>query len=262
MLDVTRYDEEALDALLAQVAVENVWGIGSKYALFLQNHGIRTAKALKDADEKWIRRFLTVVGERLVLELRGTSCLPLETHQAPKKMIIRAKSFGKEVTEFAEIAEALTTYTARAAEALREQESVAGIVSVFLHTNYFNPNLPRYANSFTLSLPFPTAFTPELMQYALKGLHAIYRTGYRYKKVGIQLGKITPNVAQPDLFGDNTLDERTRQDWLMFIIDALNRIYGRDTVFFAVQGVTRSWSIRRLHLSQRFTTSWDELLTI
>jgi DNA polymerase V len=262
VLDITGYDREALDSLLAQVAIEDVWGIGSKYALFLQNHGLRNAKALKDADQKWIRRFLTVVGERIVLELRGTSCFPLETQRAPKKTIVRAKSFGREVTELAEVAEALATYTARAAETLREQESVAGTLSVFLQTTTFNPNIPRYSNSFTLSLPFPTAFTPALLYHALQGLNAIYRTGYRYKKVGVQLGKITPNAVQPDLFGDHTLDERSRQDRLMFIVDALNRIYGKDTLFFAMQGVTRPWSLRRLHLSQRFTTSWDELLTI
>ena len=126
----------------------------------------------------------------------------------------------------------------------------------------FNPNIPRYANSFAVSLPFPTAFTPALISYGLEALNAMYRPGYRYKKVGVQIGKITPNVAQPDFFGDNTLDERIREDRLMFIVDALNRIYGRDTLFFAVQGVNRTWGIRRLHLSQRFTTSWDELLTI
>src|SRR5207245_1431602 len=79
VLDLTVLSDAVLDELLAQVAVEDVWGIGRKYTQFLNNYGILTAKDLKDADTKWIRRYLTVMGERIVFELRGTSCFPLET---------------------------------------------------------------------------------------------------------------------------------------------------------------------------------------
>ena len=50
--------------LLSQVAIGDVWGIGRKYATFLQNYGIMTAKDLKYADEHWIRKYLTVTGHR------------------------------------------------------------------------------------------------------------------------------------------------------------------------------------------------------
>ena len=75
--------------------------------------------------------------------------------------------------------------------------------------------------------------------------------------------KITPQSAlQPDLFGDFSLTEQYRQARLMLVVDAINRIYGRDTLFFAIQGITRTWRMRQFKLSQRFTTKWSEILTI
>ncbi len=159
--------------------------------------------------------------------------------------------------------EAVSTYTARAAEKLREQESLASRITVFLRTNAFHEDAPQYSNSFTLDLPHPTAFTPELFQYALFALHAIYKEGHSYKKAGVELSRITPMpVVQPDLFGEVTLSEHNRQARFMSIVDALNRIYGRDTLFFAVQGIARSWKMRQAMLSGRYTTRWDELVVV
>src|SRR5438067_781590 len=121
------------------------------------------------ADEKWIRRHLTVTGERIVLELRGISCIPIETEQPPKQGIMCAKTFGREVTSREELEEAVATYTARVAEKLRQQDSLAGALTVFIRTNTFNTNIPQYSNSFTIQLPYPTAFTPDLIAHALKG---------------------------------------------------------------------------------------------
>jgi DNA polymerase V len=263
VLDLTTLSEQELDALLAQVEIEDVWGIGRKYALFLNNYGITTAKELKYADEKWIRRYLTVTGERIVLEFRGISCIPLEMERPPKQGIMCAKTFGKDITKLEEMQEAVATYAARAAEKLREQDSLASCLTVFIKTNSFKKDLPQYANSFTVHFAHPTAFTPEIVKYALAGLKAMYKDGYRYKKAGISLTKITPQRSiQPDLFGDFSLTKHYREARLMAIVDAINSIYGRDTLIFAIQGVTRSWKMKQLKLSSHFTTKWSEILTV
>jgi DNA polymerase V len=263
VLDITGHSEEELDALLAQVAIEDVWGIGQKYALFLSNYGVFTAKDLKYADQKWIRRHLTVIGERLVLELRGTMCMPLETERPPKKGIMCAKTFGKEITSLDELTEAVACYTARAAEKLRLQDSLTASLTVFIRTNSFNADMPQYSNSMSIDMPYPTAFTPQLIAYALQGVNAMYREGYRYKKCGVYLSKITPlDAVQIDLFGAYSATEHLRQGRLMSIVDTLNRIYGRDTLFFAAQGLTRRWTMRQLRLSAHFTTQWSEIVMV
>jgi len=263
VLDLTSFAQEQLDKALASIAIEDIWGIGPKYARFLRNYGIDTAKDLRDTDERWIRKHLTVVGARIQTELRGTSCIPLEIKRPPKQQIICSRSFGKEVESEEELQEAVSTYIARAAEKLREQESLCGRISVFIRTNGFDDDAPQYTNEFTIDLLYPTAFTPELIKQALAGLHAMYRPGYRYKKAGVSLSKITPQpVVQPDLFGEISLSEHYRQDHLMAIVDALNRIFGRETLFFAAQGIARNWKMRQFRLSSHYTTRWDELVLV
>jgi DNA polymerase V len=158
----------------------------------LPNYGITTAKELKYADEKWIRKYLTVTGARIVLELRGISCIPLESERPPKQGIMCAKTFGREITKVEEMQEAITTYTARAAEKLREQDSLTTSITVFIRTNSFKKNVEQYSNSFTIHFSHPTAYTPEIFKNALEGLKAIFRPGYSYYKAGVYLTKITP----------------------------------------------------------------------
>ena len=94
VLDLTQLTSDQLDEVLSRVAIEDVWGIGPKYARFLGNYGIETEKDLRDADERWIRKYLTVVGARIQMELRGTSCIPLEIKRPPKQNIICSKSLS------------------------------------------------------------------------------------------------------------------------------------------------------------------------
>ena len=75
-----------------------------------RNYGIFSAKDLKHADERWIKRYLTVVGAWILAELKGMSCLPLEEQRPPKKQIICAKSFGREITGGTELEEAVANY--------------------------------------------------------------------------------------------------------------------------------------------------------
>ncbi len=263
VLDLTRLSDQEIDEILARVTIEDVWGIGPKYALFLRNYGISTAKDLKYADEKWVRRHLTVTGARIVFELRGIACIPLEEERPPKQGIMCAKTFGREITSLEEMQEAITTYAARAVEKLRDQDSLTSCLTIFIKTNPFQKNSEQYSNSFTMNIPHPTAFTPDILKYALEGLSVMYREGYRYYKAGVYLTKLSPQSSiQPDLFGEFSLSQHYKQAHLMAIVDAINKIYGRDTLIFAIQGITRSWKMRQLRLSSHFTTNWSEILTI
>jgi DNA polymerase V len=266
VVDLTRLSALEMDEALARVAIEDVWGIGTKYASFLRNYGsIGTARDLKYADARWIQKYLTVVGARIQLELQGISCMPLETKRPLRQQIMNARSFGQPIITVEEMEEAVSCYVAATAEKLRKQASMAARLTVFIRTDGFDENAPQYTNSFTIDLPHPTAFTPELIKQAIAGLHAIYQKGFRYKKAGIILSKIIPlPVIQLDLFQEITVSKHFREMRLMMIVDALNseEIFGRGTIFFAAQGTTRRWKMRQEHLSGHFTTRWEELLTI
>jgi DNA polymerase V len=263
VLVLTSRSEFEMDMFLSNVSIEDVWGIGPRYARFLHEKGIISAKHLKYANPYWIRKHLTVVGERTVLELRGISCIPLETKPRPRKGIMSSKTFGRPIENLKELEEAVSTYAARAAEKLRSQESVAGCISVFIHTNYFQKDTPQHANSAARSIVFPTAFTPELIGYALTLLRNIYKPGYKYRKAGVYLTRITPaEHIQFDLFGDFSLTQHEKKTRLMRAVDRINRLWGNDTILFGAQGLTHAWQMRQERRSPRYTTRWDEIFSV
>lgn len=266
VVDITAYSEGELDTLLSRVELEDIWGIGPRKGAFLRQNGYSSALDLKKAPDQWVKKHLTITGLRTVYELRGISCLPLELAPPSKKAIASAKTFGRPVEHVEELKEAVATYLARAAEKLRAQNSAASMLQVFVRTNHFHEDEPRYASSATLRLPTPTAYTPELVHYANHLVGKIYREGYRYSKAGIMLTDFVSDKAlQLKLFSGSPqfqLGDRARQQKLMEALDKLNGKWGRDSVRLGASGLTRDWKSRQSNISERFTTRWDELLTV
>jgi DNA polymerase V len=250
--------EEDVDTALAGIEIREVWGVGPRWAKWLEEHGITTALDLKRADPKAIRRKMTVVGERLVYELNGRSCLPLELVAPPRQGLTVSRSFGQTLTRLGPIKEALVQFVGRATEKLRRQQLMEAQVMVFVTTNRFSSTQPFYANSATVTLPYPTDFTPDLIEAAMQLLEKLYRPGFHYQKCGVILLDLSPVMrVQADLF--DTRDRR-REAWLMRALDALNTDYGARTVRIGNTGGSRpAWAMRQAFRSPRYTTNWKEL---
>jgi DNA polymerase V len=254
VFDLTAYQDRG--ALLAETAVEHIWGIGPNSARLLTQHGIKTALALREADEHWIRRRMGVVGARIVKELRGVSCLALEDCPPPKQGITVSRSFGRSVTTLAEMKEAVAFYTGRAAEKLREERLAVTVLTVFLTTNAFKDE-PQYSNAVTVKLPVGSESTSDLLRYALSGIERIFREGYRYKKAGIMLTALVPaSQIQGDLFDQ---PDRERSSTLMRVLDRLNDHMGAGTLRYAAEGITKRWKARFERRSPAYTTNWRDL---
>jgi len=263
VLSIVTLPAEDIDTFLAQISVDDVWGIGAHFAIALNAMGIYTARQLKDADMFVLKRRLNVTVQRTVLELRGVSCLPLEPHSKRKQHIASAKTFSRPVETLDDLSQAIATYTARAAEKLRSERSLAGSISVFITTNRFKKQDPQYSHSASRTLHLSTAFTPTLMRAALDALRSIYREGYSYKKAGVLLSDIHPQEhLQFDLFGAFSLAQHHQHTRLMHAIDVINRLWGQDTIFFGAQGLVRTWQMRQERRSPRYTTRWQELLEV
>lgn len=93
--------------LLKKLPVSEVWGVGRKVAAKLLALGIVTAWDLREADLKYLRERFSVVLARTVLELQGTPCIELDDLTTPKKNIMTSRSFGKAVTLYADLQEAI-----------------------------------------------------------------------------------------------------------------------------------------------------------
>jgi DNA polymerase V len=245
---------------LSSFKVEDIWGIGRRYASFLKSRGIDTALKLAQCDDQWVQKNLTIVGLRLVQELRGIPCLSLDPAAPPKKAICSSRSFSFLVESFDDLREALADYASNAAHKLRKQKSAASAITAFVSTNPFKDE-PQYSNSATVIFSVPTNFTPQIIGASEKILAAIYRKGFRYKKAGVILsGIISDNSRQTDLFAPaGSLEHHDR---ITSALDAVNKRYGKKSLVFASEGIAQSWQMRREKLSPSYTTRWDELKVV
>ena len=253
--DVTRQRK-----LLNLTDISEVWGIGSRLAGRMQALGISTALQLADSNTSMIRKNFDVIIERTARELRGESCLALEDAPPPKQQIVNSRSFGERVTRLDDMQQAVVLYATRGAEKLREQGSRCRLVSVSVATGRYG-NEPQYANSAPLLSDYPTADTRDIVELALRGLHAIWRDGFRYAKAGVMLGDFyQSSVTQFDLFSQQ--QPRANADKLMNALDAINRS-GKGKIWFAGQGTGDSaWQMKREMLSPRYTTRLKDIPVI
>lgn len=245
----------SIDDHLANIDIEDIWGVGRQYAKLLRSHGITTALKLKNADLKWIRKHMTVFGERMVLELRGTCCIPLEDAPPPKKSIICSRTFAKKITSHEDLDQALASFIARATEKLRRQHSVAGRIEIFIRTSPFESGF--HSDSASSTLPYSNDTRP-FIRTARDLLKKIIVKGLPYKKAGVVLLDICPeNMAQEDLFAPS--DKATLNPALMRAMDKINTDWGSGTVTLAAERFRKAWKMRQENISKRYTTKWDEL---
>ena len=154
---------------------------------------------------------------------------------------------------------AISSHASRSAEKLRLQNSYVNSIGVYLCTNRFRTDMPQYRRYINVQLPVALNDTSGIINAALEGLYAIYKSGYEYKKCGVVLNDLVQaNEVQQSLF----YDRRDRDERISESIDRINQAFGSDTIRYAVQGKNESWSIKREKLSPSYTTDWNEFLTL
>jgi DNA polymerase V len=203
-----------------------------------------------------------VIGERLLRELNGISCLELEEMPPDRKGVMASRSFGSPVEALEELEEALANHVARASEKVRRFGLLATRLEVFVQTNRFKKEEPQYSRGIAITLDRPTSSSAELMTIARGLLRQIYRPGYRYKKTGVQLvNLVAEDEYQPSLF-DQPKAGRIDVDK---IVDEINRRMGdpkNPVITRASQGTERSgksWKMKSERHSPHYTTDWKQL---
>lgn len=253
--DLRQLDADERSRIFAALPVNEVWGVGRKLTEQLNRRGIQTVEDLRRANPETLRQAFSVVLERTVRELNGVSCLSLEQVAPNKQQIMSSRSFGTYVYDLPTLSEAVATYIARAAEKLRRQASLAGMVQVYIRTNPFKDNVPQYQRGLNIPLPEATNDTSRLIRAAHWGLKRIYQPGFAYQKAGVALLDLSPQAhAQMNLF--STTPNRAA---LMRVMDQINTAYGRGTLRSAAEGVRQSWRMKRDRMSPAYTTQWDQL---
>ena len=176
---------------MEHIDVSEVWGIGRNLSLKLHKMNINSVMDLKKSNFKRMREQFSVVMERTIEELNGYPALELEEFFTPRKQIISSKSFGKSMTCLSSLQEALSTYIKNAWKKLREQNSLLQTITVYIKTNRFSVNTKQHRQSIQINLTSPTDDIIIINKIALFLLGKIYRTGYKYHKVGIMLSSLS-----------------------------------------------------------------------
>lgn len=254
-----------IDAL----AVEDVWGVGRRYAARLAAEGVKTAADLAALPEESVRARYGVVLARTQLELRGIPCGDLELEEPDLKQIVVSRMFGRDV---ADPMDALATFATVACEKMRGRDLAAGALWVWLDGN------PHKGDGFHVSravpLPFPTRDTGEVLKAVRFLAKSMMKPGQSYKRGGVGLTDLVRSEQrQADLF----FGPDVKRECGMDVLDKINSKYGRGTMGLGAAGwrvggarpgeprrggKDAQWRPTLKALSPSYTTRWDQLLRV
>lgn len=264
--------EEKRIKALQGYPVEEVWGVGRRYAAKLSAYGVKSAYDFAELHDGFVKStFNNVVIYRTWSELNGRDCIPNEEY-AKKKSICTSRSFSGQVPDLETLNTHVANFAARCAEKLRMQHTVAAVVGVFLHTNPFREDLGQYWNFEEERLVTPSNSTVTLVQAAKAALKRIFREGYQYKKAGVVVTGISAHhPIQHDLF-DISPKQYEKLHSLDRVMDRINRMYGTETLVLGAQqyplregdgkaGVFAD-AIRRDFKSPNPTTRWCDVMKL
>ncbi len=251
------YLKENIDEYLKNFYISNIWGVGKQLSKLYIKNGIDTAYKLKNISNSWVKKSTNVLGAKTVMELRGISCITLETEETKRKSCCVSRSFGKKVESLEKLQESITTHCLNAAEKIRNDSQITRSVTVFIRTSPFDKNKKYYSNSISIDLPVATDNSLELVKVAINGLKKIYKYGCFYQKAGIILSKLKDHREKELNLLAPIMEDKSQT--LMKAIDFTNAKYGRNAISVAQAGVNKSWKMRREYSSKIDTASFDSL---
>lgn len=253
-------NEEKREKALRLTDIGEVWGVGRRNVKRLKSDGIENAYDFTQRSRKWVRKHYTVAGERLWEELRGNACTEADISSGMRKQVCISRSFGEMITSYESLSEAVTEFASLCASKLRNENSYAESLTLFLTTNRFREELPQYFIQKSVEMPVPNNSTMEIVRYASEALRSIYRKEYLYKRAGVILSGISPaTVRQEDLFHHTDFEKHHR---LMKKIDLVNHLFGRDCLRLVSQGTDPQWKSKSSLRSPRYSTSLKECIEI
>ena len=249
--------KENIDNELKKFDISDVWGVGKQLSKLYIKNGIDNAFKLKNISNTWVKKSTNVLGAKTVMELRGISCINLETQETKRKSCCVSRSFGKRIESLYKLKESITTHCLNAAEKIRIDKQTTRSITVFIRTSPFDKSRKYYSNSITIELPVATDNSLELVKTSIDGLNKIYKYGYFYQKAGIILSKLEEASEKELNLLAPILENKSKT--LMKAIDFTNAKYGRNAITIAQAGINRDWKMRREHSSRIDTASFDSL---
>lgn len=265
-------DDDKRKKALRLYPIDEVWGIGWRYAAKLDKLGIHNAFDFADRSPEWINAtFNRVVLMRTWRELNGENAVPND-EPAKKKSICVSRSFPNLIADKEQLKTYIANYAARCSEKLRKQNTVAHVVGVFLSTNPFRDDLEQYYNFGEVNLLTPSNSNIEIIKKAMEALEKIYRPGLQYKRAGVIVMSMECSGGIQTNLIDFDAERFEKMKALDKVVDRLNKVNGTETVILAAQqfrgmesnGKATKFAdaIKHEFKSPNYTTRWSDIIKL
>ena len=262
VFDIDDLSYERYCKLLKSVEVGDLWGIGRQSAKKLNRIGIHTSHDFYQSDVGVIETLLGVNGKKIYKELYGSSCIPIEAIPPARKQIVSSRSFGCDLKDFDELNQALTNLTRKAVNKLNNHQLATTTITVFIYTNPHKKDKPCVHLSKTVGMTTAIQDQSQIIPLVAQILRLIYKPGHSFYKGGLVLGNLTKNYQQQDLFSitqNSQIQTMARQK--SNTIRSVNKRFNESIKYASELGNNR-WLPKADFKSNRYTTSWTELLVI
>ena len=262
VFDIDELPYERYCKLLQSVEIGDLWGVGRQSAKKLNRIGVHTSYDFYQSDVGVIETLLGVNGKRIHQELYGKSCIPIESIPPIRKQIVSSRSFGCDLKDFDELNQALTNLTRKAVNKLNNHKLSTTTITVFIYTNPHKKDKPCVHLSKTIGMTSAIQDQSQIIPLVSEVLRLIYKPGYSFYKGGLVLGNLAKNYQQQDLFSMNQNSpvqrmERKKSNTIRSVNNRFN-----ESIKYASELGNNRWLPRASFKSNRYTTSWGELLVI
>ena len=262
VFDIDELPYERYCKLLQSVEVGDLWGIGRQGARKLNHININSSYDFYQADIGIIETLLGVNGKKVYQELRGNSCVPIESIPPTRQQIVSSRSFGADLKDFDELNQALTSLARKAINKLNDHKLATTTITVFIYTNPHKKNKPCIHLSKTVGMTMAIQDESQIIPLISKILKIIYKPGYSFYKGGIVLSNLVKNYPQQDLFLTNKDNQsKIGSTNKSNAIRSVNKRFN-ESLKYASEVGNDKWKPRADFRSNRYTTSWTELLVI
>ncbi len=230
----------ALADFLGAFPVREVWGVGRQMEKGLKRYGISTALDLRNARDDLVERRFGITGLRLVWELRGVRCFPLEERETARKSIQASRTFSTPVRDVQSLCEAVTEFAVIAGRRLRAQGELAGSLTVTLTSGRFRDAWCRRSDR---RLVHPATDSDlRLIRAATESARCLYEDGADYGKAEVTLSDLSSAREKQLTLFEPSLD---RGSTLSRVADRLNAETGRKFLQPAILMGEKAWRPRK-----------------
>lgn len=231
---VCTYWDLDFKTLSQTTSVEDVWGIGRQWTKKLEGSGAKTVAEFLEMPDPAVRKLMNVNGLKTKLELRGFHCFSLQLIPKQKQSLASTRSFGQDVQDFDQLAEAMFAYCLWGVRKLQTHNLQATRCQIFVSGNPHKDN--HHFSHKEILLRESTRELSQIWAQVRPHLLSLWRPDRKYKKCGVVFEELVPpGLKQGTLFDQPLIPQPVPQN------------------------PCQKWEMRRDFISKRYTTAWDEL---